>query len=273
MKTKRQLARDDASTLAEYYSVAHNKLLRILIDGQSSLTSRKRAKEMLVQVNDVISRLDDQSRKFIDARIPVHYKKHAKEVIATINKAGVNATFTKVHENAIQAIADKVNDKFAVGLTATSRKASQIINLTLQNNITREIAKGKILGSSLDEVTADVIKEIKDQGITGLVDKRGRQLNIESYARTVAYTEIAEAGRTAVKNVALQYGFDLVRISSHNSTHKECAQWEGKVVSLTGSTKGYYTLDDVLASGWGHPNCAHTYTVIAEEDVTYDMKS
>lgn len=272
MRTKRQLARDDAKRLAEYYAAAHNKLVRILVEGQTDLTSRRRARAMLKEVNKVIDNLDAQTRKFIDARIPVHYKRHAKDALKIVSKTGVDARFTQIHENAIKAFAEETYNKFAVGLTATTRKATQVINQALRENITREIAKGAILGSTLDSITGDIVGEIKRQGITGLVDKRGRNLNIESYARTLAYTEIANAGRTAINNVALQYNLDLVIVSSHNSKHEECAMFEGKVLSLTGATPGYPTLEDAKASGIFHVNCMHTYSIIAPEDVTESMK-
>ena len=271
MRTKRQLARDDAKELAEFYSSAHNKLVRILVEGQASLTSRKRAKEMLFEVRQVIDGLDQRTQRFIENKIPIHYTRHAKDALKNVKS--IDVRFTKVHENAIKAFADSTKDKFAIGLATTERKASQVINQTLQKNITREIAKGQIIGSSLPEITDDVIKQIENQGITGLVDKRGRNLNIAAYAKTLAYTEIANAGRTAVANAALQYDLDLVVVSSHNSKHHECAIFENKVLSITGKTKGYPTIEDARNVGLFHPGCLHSYTIIDPEDITDDMRS
>lgn len=273
MRTKRQLARDDAKELADFYAEAHNRLVRIITSGQAGLTSRKRAKEMLAEVNSVIAGLDARTQRFIENKIPIHYKRHADEALRTVKRVTGKAKFTKIHEEAINAFVDKTKMGFATGLTATTRKAQTTISQLLQNNITRELAVSNIIGEGLDTRTDTIVKLIKEQGITGLVDKRGRELNIASYARMLAYTQIAEAGRLGVKNVALQNGFDLVIISSHNSKHQECAVWENKVISLTGSTKGYTSLDEATGSGLFHPGCQHTYSIIDEEDVTNDMRS
>lgn len=272
MRTKRQLARDDAATLAGYYADAHNKIVRIITSGASSVTSRARAREMLAAIYETTSQLDIRTQRYLENRIPIHYKRHAQDALKNIKATGQSAKFTGIHQKAIEAFVDRSKGKFATGLVATTRKAQTVVSTLLQNNITREIAKATILGSSLPEVTQEIVKQIEAQGITGLVDKRGRELNIASYARTLAYTEIAEAGRTGVNNVALQYDFDLVRVSSHNSTHQECAVWEGKVLSITGKTKEYPTIDDASAAGLYHPGCQHSHTIIDEQFVTDDMR-
>jgi len=272
MRTKRQLAKDDAKQLAGFYSDAHNKLVQTITDKSSTIQSRARAKELLANLNVIIDSLDERTQRFIDKNIPIHYSRHANDAAKEIKAITGAVKFTKIHEEAALSFVDRVKSKFAVALTATKRKAQGIVNTILQDNITRSLAASKIIGETLDDATKNVIKQIAEQGITGVVDKAGRELNIASYARTLAYTEIAEAGRTGVKNVALQNGFDLVIVSSHNSAHEECARWEGKVLSLTGATKGYKTLDYAKSKGLFHPNCQHTYTIIDEEFITDDMR-
>ena len=273
MRTKRQLARDDAATLAGYYADAHNTLVRIIVSGQSSITSRARARAMLGQVQDVVNKLDARTQRYLENKIPIHYKRHAQDALKNIKKVQDTAKFTQIHEEAVKAFVDRSKMKFATGLTATTRKAQTVISTMLQNNITKELAKSKILGTTIDDTAKELVKQIEAQGITGLVDKRGRELNIASYARTLAYTELAESGRTAVRNVAAQNGFDLVVVSSHNSKHAECARFEGKVLSLSGATKGFMTMDEAISYGIFHPNCQHSYTIIDEQFVTDDMRS
>lgn len=272
MRTKRQMLKADSAKLAGFYADAHNKLVRILVSKQSSITSRSRAKEMLGEIRSVIDGLETRTKRYVENAIPLTYNRFAKEAVQTIKKSTGKAKFTLIHEEAIKAFIDETNTKFATGLTATTRTAQTIVSQALRNNLQKEIAKAKILGSTLDDTAKELVKQIEAQGITGLVDKRGRQLNIASYAKTLAYTQFAESGRLAVQNVALENGFDLVIVSSHNSAHKECAVWEGRVLSLTGATKGFPTLEEAKASGIFHPNCQHTYTIIDESMVTNDMR-
>jgi Phage minor capsid protein 2 len=271
MRTKRQLAKDDAKLLAGFYVSAHEKIVKMITEG-STIAKRARAKELLVNINTVIDDLDVKTKDFIDKKIPIHYRKHAVDTAKYIKKVQGTVKFTQIHDEAILAFVDRSKAKFAVALETTKRKAQTVVNTILQENITRELAKSKILGETLDEATKNVIETITEQGITGVVDKRGRELNLASYARTLAYTEIAEAGRTGVRNLALENGFDLVVVSSHSSAHAECARWEGKVLSLTGASDAYPTLEKAKESGIFHPNCQHTYTVIDEQFVSDDMR-
>lgn len=265
-KTRRQFARSGRNKLGQFYADAHNKIIATLLSKQSTIDSRRRAKQLLVEINDVIDRLDERTQAFIAKQIPKNYMLHAEVALKEARKFAKDVRFTKIHEEAIQAFVDRSQLEFATALQVTKRKAQQLVSRTLQENITRIIAREKILGGGLEPTASEVTTLLKNQGITGLVDKRGRNLNIESYAKTLVYTQFAESGRLAVNNVALQNGFDLVRISSHNSSHAECRVWEGRVVSITGATKGFPTLEEVKASGWGHPGCQHTYTIVDPMD-------
>ncbi|MEG1501987.1 MAG: phage minor capsid protein [Synergistaceae bacterium] len=70
-------------------------------------------------------------------------------------------------------------------------------------------------------------------------------------------------------NEYLAHGEDLVIVTSHTTTCKKCSPWGGKILSLTGETKGYPTMEEAKASGLFHPNCRHTYSLWLEEDI-YD---
>lgn len=265
------MLRDDSRRLAEFYAAAHDRIVRTLAEGQGTLHSRKRARQMLREINNTISKLDSQTKNFLKKKIPEHYNRFAKEALKEAAKVKDNVKFGQIHKEAVKAFTDETAGRFAVGLTATSRAAQSIISETLRNNLTRDIAVSKIMGDSLDDASKQIVNRIKDAGITGLVDKKGRQLNIAKYARTLAHTQLAEAGRQGVKNVAIENEFDLVKISSHNSKD-QCINWEGKVLSLTGATAGYQTIDEAKAIHLFHPNCQHTYTIIDPDEVTDDMK-
>ncbi|NCU31269.1 minor capsid protein, partial [Candidatus Saccharibacteria bacterium] len=60
-----------------------------------------------------------------------------------------------------------------------------------------------------------------------------------------------------------QYDCDLVEVTAHAGSRPEHADWQGKVYSLTGKTKGYRRLEE--ATGYGTveglagANCSHSF--------------
>lgn len=45
-----------------------------------------------------------------------------------------------------------------------------------------------------------------------------------------------------------------------------CAPWNGKVLSLTGQTPGYPTLEEAEGAGLFHPNCRHASSLYIPEN-------
>jgi hypothetical protein len=55
---------------------------------------------------------------------------------------------------------------------------------------------------------------------------------------------------------------DLVQVNGHSSfPNSPCLPFEDAILSLTGKTKGYTTLDEAKAQGLFHPNCIHHFGV------------
>ena len=112
-------------------------------------------------------------------------------------------------------------------------------------------------------------KVSEDAGITAFIDKRGRSWNMASYTDMLCRTSSMQIFHQAKTNEYLAHGEDLVIVSSHSPTCDKCAPWNGKVLSLTGETPGYPTMEEAKAAGLFHPNCRHTYNLyIADDDYT-----
>ena len=75
----------------------------------------------------------------------------------------------------------------------------------------------------------------------------------------VARTTTMEAHLEGTKNRLMELDWDLVRVSSHHGACPLCVPWEGKILSLSGKTEGYPTLDEAKDAGLFHPNCRHAY--------------
>ena len=92
-----------------------------------------------------------------------------------------------------------------------------------------------------------------------------RHVKASTYAEMLARTLTANTYREGVQDSILkqsgEFG-DLVEILGRSKVDcSECRQYEGQILSLTGKTKGYTTIDEAKANGLFHPNCIHSFAV------------
>jgi len=96
-------------------------------------------------------------------------------------------------------------------------------------------------------------------------DKIGRNWNTKSYLDMLTKTVMASTLNEVYLNTLINEGHDLVKVSQ-NGAKDDCLKWEGKVLSITGSTKGYPTVSEARATGQVfHPRCKHRMVVYNEE--------
>lgn len=111
-------------------------------------------------------------------------------------------------------------------------------------------------------VTQSMLDRFATEGVTAITYEGGRRVGIDTYAEMAARTAIGQATVQASMNRYAEYGFDLVRVSSHPRPAPMCQPWEHKILSRTGDTPGYPTYAEAHDGGAGlhHPNCGHSVT-------------
>ena len=77
-------------------------------------------------------------------------------------------------------------------------------------------------------------------------DAKGRGWNTEAYTKMLARTTLMNAGREAYLDTCADKGKDVVRISISGDTCPKCAEWENRLVSLSGKTKSLPLLQDAI---------------------------
>ena len=83
----------------------------------------------------------------------------------------------------------------------------------------------------------------------------------EMLARTLTANTYREGAQDSILKQFGEFG-DLVEILGRSKVDcSECKQYEGQILSLTGKTKGYTTIDEAKANGLFHPNCIHSFAV------------
>lgn len=120
------------------------------------------------------------------------------------------------------------------------------------------------------ETAQNALNMFAARGITGFVDRAGRRWDLASYVEMATRTATARAALQGHIDRQIEIGNDLVMVSSIGTTCPICAQWQGKVLSISGNDKRYPSLESAKAAGLFHPNCKHTITAYFPEIDDYE---
>jgi len=140
------------------------------------------------------------------------------------------------------------------------------------------------------------VRKFLGEGITGFVDRGGRNWSIGAYSEMAGRTAVNRAFNDAGQARMQQSGVNLVTIVGSFDACVNCAPWIGKVLSMDGSPAGPRvmphstkdtavtvnvagTLDQAKNAGWGHPNdrCRTVAMLpglsVPQKDFEYDKKA
>ncbi len=212
------------------------------------------------------------------------------------NNAAVKDTAKVYHGLAAADLLLTDKDKSVIGFTRFSKRHMEdyferispfnadklaAVNVSLNPQLTKMATQDV---KALQNAVVDVFRETKVAGLTSaerwtmlqtkvldyadnpdswkFIDKAGRKWKRGSYFNMLNRTVSAQVANESYNDTLTDEGRDLVQIQGGLSSNSRdaCVKWVGRVVSLTGVTAGYPTLQDYIDDGGFHPNCVH-YTV------------
>lgn len=131
-----------------------------------------------------------------------------------------------------------------------------------------QVAAMQAAGRGVNRSVPSFVEALRREGVTAFVDKAGRNWSLHTYCSMVSRTTSRQAEVMAVLTTDPDH--DLYQISSHGTTCKLCAPYEGRVYSRSGTDPDFPPLaaafgkvdptgPDTLANTWLniHPNCLH----------------
>lgn len=131
-----------------------------------------------------------------------------------------------------------------------------------------QVAAMQATGRGVSKTVPAFVELLRREGVTAFIDKAGRRWSLHTYCSMVTRTTSRQAEIAAVLTADPEH--DLYKISSHNTTCKICAPFEGRVYSRSGTDPDFPPLasafgkidwggPDTLANTWLniHPNCLH----------------
>lgn len=244
---------------------------------QASEAGKIQRAKVMTRINYELTQLGVDVKAWAENEIPKYYNDGANIALSDLRRMGVDLSASSgaaINREAIKSLTDEVSLAFGDTITGLSRSARRFLDDTAKQQINMIIADGKLTGETRKTISDAVKQRLQQDGLPVLTDRGGRKWTYDTYAEMLVRTKGVEARNQGLTNKMLQYGYDLVQVSNHGTKHKACAQWEGKILSLTGNTPGYPTVADAKADGLFHPNCEHAINVInldlASQTKAYD---
>ena len=137
-------------------------------------------------------------------------------------------------------------------LDSSKRAYIDIINYTVM-----EVSSGY---KTSEQAIRSTIKQWADKGVPALIDRSGREWSPESYVRTV----IRSTNNNMINEMQdarfIEYGVELVEVSSHSGARPLCAPYQGRIYSIRGDHPRYSPLSSTSigqAAGLFGVNCRH----------------
>lgn len=223
-------------------------------------------KAILAQIHAELTALGVDVQKFIEDEITKQYQAGYNDAGKQLGNIGadvsVSTGFNRVHMEAVKALVDETAKAFAESMTGVDRNANALLGRITRETITQKLAEGIIGGKARAEINKLIKGTLQEQGLAALIDKGGHTWTLDRYADMLFRTKAVEARNRGLINRMVENGYDLVQVSSHQTTHEACRVWEGKILSATGATPGYPTVMDAQMDGLFHPNCKHAINVL-----------
>ena len=99
------------------------------------------------------------------------------------------------------------------------------------------------------------------------IDRSGRKWKKNNYFDMLNRTVTANVARDTYHDALADEQRDLVQIIGGTSadSNEACVKFDGKIVSMTGATSGFPTLDEYISEGGFHPNCVHSTAYVSKD--------
>lgn len=261
-----ELNESNIRKLTTLYQSAYAQMAAEITNASSFGVAHRRA--LMAQIRQILTELGNESLAILEKDIEKQYETGAKEAVDQLKQVDadipVTQGFNRIHKEAITALVDDTQTAFAESIQGVNRSVRSLLTRTLKEQLTQQMAYGKLSGQPLRNTKAILTDLLQNEGFSALKDKAGRTWTLDRYTEMLIRTKGVEARNRGLANRVAENGYDLVQVSSHGAKDN-CGPWEGKILSTTGQTPGYPLVREAEAAGLFHPNCRHAINVIVPE--------
>lgn len=279
----RQVNSSDYSNITEFLTGVFGQLAQILNSGNEY--NRPDRINIVNQINTLLTNSINPLTGLFNTDVDMIYQIASQDASERLSVINVNQTqFSTVDFSAVEALytnLDEIKSVFAQEIRQIMNngalnlsKTLERFNAEVQRDIARELSKGITTGDSAGRMRKRIADLIQKEGYTGVSVPSNRansgviNFTIQSEVKKLVQSSLVRASTTATLERSLDYGNDLVRVSTHADPSPMCQPYAGKIYSITGTSEEYPALADIMfdgsfkkGSGIHHPYCRHSLTV------------
>lgn len=253
--------------LTQIYKDAENAAIVLLA---AALLAPKPAVALLkakASVKKIMGEAEKQAQAWSDDSLTTLYARGMMDTAEQINKSHPESS--PMHLAIIAALGAGVMEKLSSVGAAVDRNVA-----TLLSSAQVGVAGASFKNATDWQTLAEKLRQdVVQNGVTGFIDKAGHVWKVDTYVDVVAQSSVMKAYNTGVKSEMQAQDLDLARLSDEidENTCDACAQWAGSILSVTGATPGFPTVDDAEADGVFHCHCVHTLEPLTEEEAAQEV--
>lgn len=253
--------------LTQIYKDAENAAIALLA---AALLAPKLAVALLKAKASVKKLMDDagkQAQAWSDDSLTTLYARGMMDTSERLNQPHPESS--PMHLAIIAALATGVMEKLSSVGAAVDHNVA-----TLLSSAQVGVAGASFANATDWQALAEKLRQdVMQNGVTGFIDKAGHVWKVDTYVDVVAQSSVMKAYNTGIKSEMQAQGLDLARLSDEidENTCEACAQWAGQILSVTGATPGFPTVDDAEADGVFHCHCVHTLEPLTEEEAAQEV--
>lgn len=240
------------------------------------LNDIKIAKEMGFLYQDIVRLVAEYNNTSFEKINQIFYEAGEKSLKfddKIYKEAGLNPVPLKSSKS-IKQIMNATILKTAGNLQNLCMTTANTTQTQFYNAINRAYMEVSTGVKSYSQAIIDVISDISTQG-GYIVYPSGKRMSIESAVRTNIITGVNQTCGKLQETRANEIGWDLMELTAHSGARAEHANWQGKIVSLSGK-KGYLSKKDIgygEATGFKGINCRHDWYPYSKGSIrTYTQK-
>lgn len=276
--------------LVKLYQEAQKKLVQIITRKARAGSLAQYERRILKQITAELKELKKASPDLVRKMVLEGCKTGLDSAVQDILSSGVAQKptydlFSRINRRQIDLIVQNIVDSLTKAVNLVGRR----IEDELREAGLRAASLKTASGSTVKEMQKDLQTRLlgldlkQSDGRIGVKYSNNTVVSIDTYAKMVSRTTPAEAQNKAKIIQAAQWGYDLVRCTTHSPTCAICAQYQDRIYALTReAANGKYRgpngeqlrfpllYETALVDGYEtiHPNCRHRFVIIVARAYT-----
>ncbi len=269
MPTKTRTKRANERALITFFEEQDRKIVGIMTKmllavGNTDRPTIKMLDNYRAQIREILKDLHEGGGKITDSLVRTAYGQGVEAADADLRAHGIDIITNPgiIHERTARVLSEAISSRLEDVSGVIGRRVDDIFR-----TVQLEAATGSALGyQTVKDAARTLRSDLVEKGITSFRDAAGRNWDLATYAEMAAITVTTEARNRGTWNEFAAHGEDLVIVSTHPMSCPKCAPWQGVVLSISGSTPGYATLQDAEGDGLFHPRCRHATALYVPEE-------